>query len=99
MLRLNSSSEDLYISNFPGSPTSPNEIDYCSGQWTIGGVPAAYRSFFKFDLSSIPAGSIINSASLNLFYQDTNAWKNCFEITYSLFLFSRNSVVLIIRTA
>lgn len=74
--RLKPSSNDVYISNFPGSPTSPDEIDFCSGQWTIGGVPAAYRTFFQFDFSSIPAGSIINSASLNLYYPDTNSWSN-----------------------
>ena len=63
--RLMPSSTDLYIDNFSGSSTSPDEIDYCSGQWTIGGIPTAYRTFLMFDFSTIPAGSVINSATLN----------------------------------
>ncbi len=74
--RLKPTSSDAYVDNYQPNSNYPDEIDYCSGQWTIGGVPAAYRTFFKFDLSTIPAGSVINSALLNLYYADTNSFGN-----------------------
>jgi hypothetical protein len=35
--------------------------------WTYSGVPGVYRSFLRFDLGQIPAGALINSATLSLF--------------------------------
>ncbi len=74
--RLKPGSSDVYVDNYSPNSNYPDEIDYCSGQWTIGGTPVAWRTFFKFDLSTIPAGSVINSATLNLFYADTNSFGN-----------------------
>lgn len=39
--------------------------------WTCGGNPCYSRDLIQFDLSSIPAGSIINSASLSLYANPT----------------------------
>ena len=74
--RLKPSSSDAYVDNYQPNSNYPDEIDYCSGQWTINGVPVTYRTFFQFDLSSIPTGSMINSASLNLYYADSNSFGN-----------------------
>lgn len=74
--RLKPASSDVYVDNYSPNSNYPDEIDYCSGQWTINGVPVAWRTFFKFDLSTIPPGSVINSATLNLYYADTNSFGN-----------------------
>jgi len=42
-----------------------------STSWTMSGSPINYRTLLNFDLSSIPAGSIIQSATLS-FYSDPN---------------------------
>ncbi len=74
--RLKPGSSDTYVDNYQPNSNYPDEIDFCSGQWTIGGIPVAYRNFFKFDLSSIPPESVINTATLNLYYADSNSFGN-----------------------
>lgn len=39
--------------------------------WTAGGLNTDMRALIQFDLTSIPAGSIINDAKLSLFYDDS----------------------------
>lgn len=59
---------DMSFGNNPSylSPDS-NSTDLGSVQWTCGGSPCELRSVLKFDLSAIPAGSIVQYASLSLF--------------------------------
>jgi hypothetical protein len=48
---------------------SPSE--FSAGTWTISGNTVYLRGLFKFDLSSIPAGSTILSAKLSLYSNPT----------------------------
>jgi hypothetical protein len=69
--------DDATIDNYAPGNNHGNEIEYFSGAWTIGGIPTTWRNLFRFNqLSSIPSNAIINSASLSLFWADTNAWGN-----------------------
>jgi hypothetical protein len=68
---------------FPGTSYSPYEltilansanpagnaadIELLAETWTINGIEVWGRSFFKFNTSPIPAGAVINSATLKLF--------------------------------
>ncbi|MBL0104671.1 MAG: DNRLRE domain-containing protein [Bacteroidetes bacterium] len=93
-IRLNAGDEDLYVDNYNTTGNYPNEDDYCSGAWTIGGVPAVYRNFFKFDMSAIPAGATINSAYLSLYYANPNE----FNDTHSSLTNSNESVLQRVTT-
>ena len=67
-----SQGKDAFISsNVPtaGQGTSP-ELD--AGAWTIFGSPLSIRGLIDFDLSSLPAGASIQSATLTL-YNNPNA--------------------------
>ncbi|MCX6270127.1 MAG: DNRLRE domain-containing protein [Bacteroidetes bacterium] len=46
------------------SPTSP---DFIANAWTVGGIPFIQRSLIEFDLSALPANSILISATLSLY--------------------------------
>lgn len=60
--------EDAYVwSNNPDDNYGTNQ-DFNAVGWTWSGVPGAQRSVINFDLSSIPAGASINSASLSLYH-------------------------------
>jgi hypothetical protein len=48
-----------------------SDIDLNCASWTSGGGAVYNRSFFKFNLSSIPVGSKIISAKLSLFSNPT----------------------------
>jgi hypothetical protein len=49
-------------SNFGTTP------EFASWAWTFNSVPGNSNGLIKFDLSSIPTGATINSATLSLFY-------------------------------
>lgn len=55
---------------FSVDPTSTApSVDYFAAQaWTWSGRPGSVRSFMKFNLATIPAGAVINSATLRLFH-------------------------------
>lgn len=61
-------SKDISYGNLPAylSPDSLSS-DFGAVQWTCGGTPCEMRSLIQFDLSSIPVGITITSASLNLY--------------------------------
>jgi len=60
-------SENTYTrSSVPGSTAPVIQGENPLLQTRIGGWGDTYWSYFKFDLSSIPVGSIINTATLNL---------------------------------
>ena len=60
--------------------TNPSPEYFQAEQWTYGGTPGESRDLLKFDLSAIPAGSVIVSASLNL-YADTNSTNGAMQGT------------------
>ena len=58
------------ISSSPNLNDALSTTYFLAEQWTFQGVPGEVRNLLKFDLSGIPAGSVISSAKLNL-YADT----------------------------
>lgn len=45
--------------------------DFLACKWTNGGTPVAVRSFVSFNLSGIPMGTVITSATLELFHYNS----------------------------
>ena len=70
--RLTPSSEDASVDDYFPANNTPNEIEYCTGGWTISGVPVIWNNYFKFDLSMIPSHASIQSAFLSLHYPVVN---------------------------
>jgi hypothetical protein len=68
---LNTGSPQPYELTFLSNSASPagnnQDIELLAEAWTISGTFVTGRSFFKFDLSSIPAGTVLKSAKLSLF--------------------------------
>ncbi|GGB07985.1 DNRLRE domain-containing protein [Puia dinghuensis] len=59
--------ELTFLSN-PASPAGNNrDIELLAETWTINGIEVWGRSFMKFDVSSLPAGTTLKSATLYLF--------------------------------
>jgi hypothetical protein len=73
-LQLNAADEDASIDNYNPGNNYPNEIEYCTGSWTIGGTPVSWRALFKFNLSTIPANATIQSANMSLYYAPNNSF-------------------------
>jgi len=59
---------DLLYTNNPSFPF-PNALsdEFAAIAWTCGGTPCDIRSILMFDLTSIPAGSMIQNATLSLY--------------------------------
>ena len=66
------SGKDAEISDNNASTNYGANNSFFSDRWTCGGNPCTARSVIQFDLSSIPQGSTINSATLSL-YANPNA--------------------------
>jgi hypothetical protein len=63
-----------YLDNSPGSVSNPHAQSLVIADWTSSGIPYVWRSFLKFDLSSLPAaGLVIDSAYLSLYADTTSA--------------------------
>jgi hypothetical protein len=59
--------ELTFLSN-PNSPAGDNrDIELLAETWTVQGIEVYGRSFLKFNLTSIPAGTTVKSATLALF--------------------------------
>ncbi len=71
-IKLNAGGEDATIDDFAPAQNNPNEVEYFSGSWTIGGTAVTWRNFFKFDFSALPANAVIQSAQLNLYFAPLN---------------------------
>jgi hypothetical protein len=84
---VNASAQDSTCITVKGGPTNSANADVLSSsptvtnrsteyfqaaQWTYGGTPGESRDMLWFNLSNIPAGVIITSATLNL-YADTTS--------------------------
>lgn len=57
---------------FANTNSPVNPTNYVAAYWTGNGQQGAWRSFFKIDLSSIPANAVIDSAYFT-FYADGNS--------------------------
>lgn len=70
--------KDACVWNAP--PTSHGSTNYGDGDflgahsWTNSGIPDTSRSLLEFDLSSLPAGTVVNYAHLSLFNNPTTAF-------------------------
>lgn len=51
-----------------------NSKDIVSAYWTGNGNPGSWRTFFKYDLSSIPANATITSAYISLYADGTSSY-------------------------
>ncbi len=59
--------EGAYVSDFYPTGNFPGYSDLTGISWTELGTPYVGRSYFKFDLSAIPANAVVASAYLSLF--------------------------------
>jgi hypothetical protein len=59
--------EDAYIGSYDATGNYANHEEIAGDAWTCGGAPCFGRGLFKFDLTAIPAGADITSASLDLY--------------------------------
>ena len=62
-----SQGKDAYIESRLNNNNYGNHIDFPAIAWTNRGTPVDARGLIDFDLSSIPNGATINSASLSLY--------------------------------
>src|SRR6476469_9833412 len=69
---INGSGKDAGIASGASSTNYGTHLDMEAMTWTCSGNLCLGRSLVEFDLSFIPAGSTINSATLNL-YANVNA--------------------------
>ena len=59
--------KDAYLSSFGPNTNYGSHTELSGDAWTCNSQPCYARGLIQFDFSSIPAGSVINSASLSLF--------------------------------
>jgi K319-like protein len=59
--------ELTFLANANSPAGNPADIELLAEAWTVDGVFVTGRSFFRFDMSKIPAGTIFKSATLYLF--------------------------------
>lgn len=67
-----SAGKDALVSSYYPTTNSGLHRSVCSFGWTVSGNYTTGRSFFQFDLSSIPTGATILSADLSL-YNDSGS--------------------------
>jgi hypothetical protein len=70
---INMSDEDALVCDFFPTTNLSTSEDYMFSSWTAGGVPYIFRALHKFNLSVIPAGSLIQSAKLYLYFNNTSS--------------------------
>jgi len=66
-----SGGKDAKLESYSPNSNYGNDVQLYAVAWTINGNPVYTRSVFQFDLSSVPPGSVILSAELNLYYDST----------------------------
>lgn len=71
--------KDAEINSYSPGTNYATGTDFDALSWTIQGVPINSRSLLSFDLSSIPPGSQITSATLNLYFNPTTSVGNHFH--------------------
>ncbi len=63
--------KDAYLSSFGPTSNYGTHPELSGDAWTCNSLPCFARGLLQFDLSSIPIGSLINSASLSLYANPT----------------------------
>jgi hypothetical protein len=64
--------KDARIDSYSPNTNYGTLSDFLAGSWTISGNAFNVRSLVQFDLSGIPANSVINSAYLSLYFDPNN---------------------------
>jgi hypothetical protein len=67
-----STGKDAYIWSLDPNGTNSTTEDLALTAWTWSGNPGTIRSLLQFDLSSIPAGATIQTASMYLYWNPTS---------------------------
>lgn len=60
--------KDALISSLQPSTPGATYEDLLGASWTVSGAPVTLRGLIEFDLSQIPAGATISSATLTLYH-------------------------------
>jgi hypothetical protein len=63
---------DVYFHSYSPNTNDPLMPNFQAATWTAQGNPMIQRSVIEFDLTSVPASAIIDSASLYLYADPTN---------------------------
>ncbi|MEY4604181.1 MAG: hypothetical protein RIT43_1473 [Bacteroidota bacterium] len=67
------SGKDAFINSLQPTTPSGASQDLSAIAWTNSGSPVTVRGLIKFDLSSIPQGSLVNSATLYLYHNPSSS--------------------------
>ncbi|MBC7390584.1 MAG: DNRLRE domain-containing protein [Opitutaceae bacterium] len=59
--------KDALVTNYSYETNFGDTKNFYAWGWTFGGIPSMHRSLIQFNLSSLPADAIIESAELTLF--------------------------------
>jgi hypothetical protein len=59
--------ELTFLANANSPAGNPADIEFLAEAWTVNGVFVTGRTFFRFDMSKIPTGTVFKSAMLYLF--------------------------------
>lgn len=65
--------KDAFLASFGSNVNYGNHPEFTAMGWTCSGPSCVARGLLEFDLTSIPVGAVIQSASLNL-YANTNPY-------------------------
>jgi len=67
--------KDAFINDLQTDATGGANPDLPAIAWTNGGLPVTVRGLVQFDLSSLPIGTVINSATIYLYHNPNS--QNC----------------------
>ncbi len=62
-----STGQDATVMDIDSNQNFRSDLDIVGVAWSISGTPYKCRSFFKFDLTGIPMGTLIDSTKLTLY--------------------------------
>jgi hypothetical protein len=68
--------KDAYLHSINASQNYGTIAEMNALAWTVSGSPVTTRGIIQFDLTTIPSGSVINSATLYLYHNPTSSNAN-----------------------